>query len=153
MNELMSTLSNKVETNNLQELKKYIEGTENDIKNNSNAITYSYDLNINLYKSDTENGIVRTNPSTVMDAMGMGEMFEARNSSAIMSIAGSSSMMTQNDVWTELLDNRELLKTQYDLLAGKWPEKYNEVVLTVGENNDISDYTLYALRIKRSKRN
>ena len=57
MNELMSTLSSKVETNNLLDLKKYIEGTDNGIKNNSNAIKYGYDLKINLYKKDTDNGV------------------------------------------------------------------------------------------------
>lgn len=151
MNELMTTLSNKVQTNNLTELKKYIEETENEIKSNSNAIEYSYDLNINLYKANTDNGIVRTNPSTVMNAMGMGDMIDAQNNSNIMSVAGSSFSMTQYDAWIELLDNQDLLKTQYDLLAGKWPERYNEVVLTVGEDNEISDYTLYALGIKDQK--
>ncbi len=151
MNELMTTLSNKVQTNNLSELKKYIEETDNGIKNNSNAIEYGYDLNLNLYKTDTNNGIVKTNPSTVMKAMGMGDMIDAHNNSGIMSMAGSSFSMNQYDAWIELLDNPELLKTQYDLLAGHWPENYNEVVLTVGEDNEISDYTLYTLRIKRPK--
>lgn len=152
MNELMTTLSNKVQTNNLLELKKYIEETDNGIKSNSNAIKYSYDLNLNLYKTNTDNGIVRTNPSTVLNAMGMGDMVDARNNSGIMSMAGSSFSMNQYDAWIELLDNPELLETQYDLLAGKWPENYNEVVLTVGEDNEISDYTLYTLRTKRPKR-
>lgn len=147
MNDLMSTLSSKVETNNLKELKKYIEETDNAIKNNSNAISYSYNLNINLYKKDTKDGIVKVNPSTVMDSMGMGDMAEAHNNSRMMSMG----MANQYNVWTEMLDNRELLKSQYDLLAGQWPEKYNEVVLIVGENNEISDYTLYSLGLKDQK--
>ena len=151
MNELMTTLSNKVQTNNLLELKKYIEETDNGIKNNSNAIKYGYDLNLNLYKTNTDNGIVRTNPSTVMKAMGMGDMVDAHNNSGIMSMAGSSFSMNQYDAWIELLDNPDLLKTQYDLLAGHWPESYNEVVLTVGEDNEISDYTLYTLGLKDQK--
>ena len=146
MDELMSTLSSKVETNNLKELKYYIENTDNGIKNNSNAIQYSYNLNINLYKSDTSNGVVRVNPSTVMDKMGMGQF---TTSADMMNMPGASSMMmSQTNVWTEMLDNEELLKSQYDLLAGAWPSKYNEVVLIVGKNNEISDYTLYALGLK-----
>lgn len=145
MNELMSTLSSKVETNNLKELKKYIEETDNQIKSNSNAIDYSYDLNINLYKND-EQSITKVNPSTVMNAMGMGNMVEAQNSGMMPSM-----MVAQYDVWMELIDNDELLKSQYDLLAGKWPEKYNEVTLIVGEDNDISDYTLYSLGLKDQK--
>ncbi len=150
MDDLISTLSNKVETNNLKDLKAYIEGTDNEIKNNSNAITYSYGLNINLYKPDTTNGMVRVNPSTVMNAMGMGEMMEAHNNSSFMSM-GSMSMASSSDVWTEMLDNEELLKGQYDLLAGNWPTAYNEVVLIVGKNNEISDYTLYTLGLKDQK--
>ncbi len=146
MNDVMSTLSSKVETNNLTELKKYIEETDNGIKKNSNAVDYSYNLKINLYKNDDEK-ITRVNPSTVMNAMGMGDIIEAQNNSGMM----SSTMITQYDVWQELLDNESLLKAQYNLLAGKWPEKYNEVVLIVGEDNDISDYTLYALGLKDQK--
>ncbi len=150
MDDLISTLSNKVETNNLKDLKEYIEGTNNGIKNNSNAITYSYGLNINLYKPDTTNNIVRVNPSTVMNAMGMGEMMEAHDNSSFMSM-GSMSMSSSSDVWTQMLDNEELLKSQYDLLAGNWPTAYNEVVLIVGKNNEISDYTLYTLGLKDQK--
>lgn len=147
MDEVMSTISSKVETNNLTELKKYIEETDNGIKNNSNAIQYQYDLKINLYHPDTNQSIVRVNPSTVMDAMGMGEMIAARNNSSMMSMG----MGSNTDVWTELLDNEELLKSSYDLLAGSWPKTYNEVVLIVGKNNEISDYTLYSLGLKDQK--
>ncbi len=146
MDQVLTTLSNKVQTNNLKELKQYIEETENNIKSNSNSIQYSYNLNINLYKPDTTNGIVRVNPSTVMDAMGMGDYMQAQQNSSFMSMSVSSS-----DVWTEMLDNQELLKSQYDLLAGNWPTSYNEVVLIVGENNEISDYTLYSLGLKDQK--
>ena len=153
MNDVMSTLSNKVETNNLKELKKYIEETDNEINNNSNAIEYSYNMNINLYKKDTEDGIVRVNPSTVMSAIGMGDLQDAQSSSGMMtsSFAGSSMMTTQPNAWTEMLDNEELLKTQYDLLDGKWPDKFNEVVLIVGKNNEVTDYTLYSLGLKDQK--
>ena len=150
MDELLATLSNKVQTNNLKELKRYIEETDNEIKNNSNSIQYSYDLKINLYQTDTTNGIVRVNPSTVMEAMGMGDMMEARNSSSFMSMSSVNSINSA-DVWTEMLDNEELLKSGYDLLAGTWPTNYNEVVLIVGQNNEISDYTLYALGLKDQK--
>lgn len=148
MNNLLTTLSNKMETNNLEELRKYIE-TKGSIKDNSSAIQYLYNLNLQLYKKDTSNGIVRVNPSTVMDAMGMGEMMEASQNSMFSNFMGNSN--THADVFTELLDNRDLLKSQYDLLAGSWPAKYNEVVLIVGKNDEISDYTLYALGLKDQK--
>ena len=148
MNDMITTLSNKMESNNLTELKKYLEQGNNDIVNNANAIQYSYNLNLNLYKEDTTNGIVRVNPSTVMDAMGMGEIVEAQNNSSIRSMFSSSSSMSNSDVWTKMLDNQELLQSQYDVVAGSWPKAYNEVVLIVNEDNEISDYALYALGLK-----
>lgn len=148
MNNLLTTLSNKMETNNLKELKQYIE-TNSSIKKNSSAIQYLYSLNLQLYKKDTSNGIVRVNPSTVMNAMGMGEMMEASENSMFSSFMGNSN--NDADVFTEMLDNQTLLKSQYDLLAGSWPTNYNEVVLIVGKNNEISDYTLYALGLKDQK--
>ena len=81
----------------------------------------------------------------------MGETIEASNNSGIMDIMGSSSSMSNTDIWTPLLDNQNLLKSQNDLLAGKWPEKYNEVVLIADENNQISDYALYSLGLKNQK--
>lgn len=152
MDQMMSVLSNKVETNNLTDFKKYIEETDNGIKNNSNAIQYSYNLDINLYKTDTTAGVVKVNPSTVMESIGLGEMMES-SSSSTMSMFSSSSMdmSSQLNVWSEMLDNEELLKSQYDLLAGQWPQSYNEVVLIVGEDNEISDYVLYSLGLKDQK--
>lgn len=148
MNEMISTLSSKIQTNNLEEFKKYLDEDGNEIKKNTNAIQYTYNLNINLYKEDTTNGIVKVNPSTVMDSMGMGSMIEAQSSSPM---ASSSMMVSQTDVWEEMLDNEDLLKSQYDIIVGNWPKSYNEVVLVVDENNQISDYTLYALGLKDQK--
>ena len=150
MSEMISTLSNKMENNNLTELKHYLEQEDNDITKNSNAIQYGYNLNLNLYKEDTSNGVVQVNPSTVMDSMGMGSMREAQENSPMAMVSSSFSTMN-NDAWTEMLDNEELLHSQYDLIAGSWPKSYNEVVLIVDENNKISDYTLYTLGIKDQK--
>lgn len=147
MDQIMSTISSKVETNNLKDLKKYIEETDNGIKNNSNAIKYGYSLNINLYNPDTTKSIVKVNPSTVLDSMGMGEMMGYSNNSQVMSMG----MISSTDVWTEMLDNEELVKSTYNLLAGSFPKAYNEVVLIVGKNNEISDYTLYTLGLKDQK--
>lgn len=153
MNDMISTISNKVSNNNLEELKKYIESDNNEIKNNANAIKYNYDLDINLYKNDTTNGIVRVNPSTVMNSLGMQDMVDAHENTSMTSVFGSTMTtgMSNTDVWDELIDNDSLLKSQYDLLAGVWPKDYNEVVLMVNENNEISDYTLYTLGLKNQE--
>ena len=147
MSEMISTLSNKMENNNLTELKHYLEQEDNEIAKNSNAIQYGYNLNLNLYKEDTSNGVVQVNPSTVMDSMGMGSMREAQENSPMAMVSSSFSTMN-NDAWTEMLDNEELLHSQYDLIAGSWPKSYNEVVLIVNENNELNDYVLYTLGLK-----
>ena len=147
MNDMITTLSNKKQSNNLKELKKYLDDGNNEITKNSNSIKYGYDLNINLYRANTDNGIVRVNPSTVMNAFGMGDMIEAQNNSAMSSVFGSS-MMTNTDICFEMLDNKQLLESQYDLVKGSWPKQYNEVVLVLKEDGRIDDYTLYSLGLK-----
>ena len=151
MTDMISTLSSKIQSNNLTELKKYMEEENNEITNNANAIQYNYDLKLNLYKENTEDGIVKVNPSTTMNALGMGDMLEAKENSSMSAMFGSSMSMSNTDVWEEMIDNEELLHSQYDILAGKWPEAYNEVVLIVDGNNQISDYTLYTLGLKDQK--
>ena len=147
MNDMITTLSNKKQNNNLKELKKYLDDGDNEITKNSNSIKYGYDLNINLYRANTDNEIVRVNPSTVMNAFGMGDMIEAQNNSAMSSVFGSS-MMTNTDICFEMLDNQQLLESQYDLVKGNWPKQYNEVVLVLKEDGRIDDYTLYSLGLK-----
>lgn len=147
MGNMLSTMSNKMKTNNLQEFKKYIETENSTIKDNANAIQYSYNLNLNLYNPDTSNGIIQVNPSTVMDSIGFAQPEEQTESMS----AFSFSSMSSTDVWQEIMDNRELVKSQYDVLAGRLPEKYNEVVVLVDENREISDYTLYSLGLYNQK--
>ena len=99
-------------------------------------IKYSYATKMNIYKSDTSNGVIQVNPSQVMEFMGVSDMMDT-------SVMGSNM-----NVWTELMDNDELLKSQYDVVYGKMPEAYDEAVIIVDKNNEISDYTLFALGIK-----
>ena len=138
MTDMMSSVSAKVQSNNLEELKKYLDNEDTNIKENSTAIQYGYNLELNVYNSNTENGIVQVNPSTVMEKIGMKSSTENSQMSQMMSYSS-------NDVWTEMIDNQELLNTQYDLVAGKWAGNYDEVMLIVGKDNKVSDYTLYTL--------
>lgn len=149
VNNILETVSTKLQTNNLEEFKKYLESGDTDIKNYINAIQYEYNLNLNIYKQNEDKTYQQVNPSKVFDELGFGEMMESRQSTS--SMMSGSMTMTQTDVWNEMLDNQNLLQSQYDVLAGKWPTKYNEVVLIVDENNEVSDYTLYSLGIKDIK--
>ena len=146
VNDILETISTKIQTNNLEAFKTFIESDESDIKNHINAIQYGYNLDLNIYKQDSDGNIQQVNPSIVFDKLGFGDMMKAHQESNEMMSGGM--MMTETDVWTEMLDNQSLLESQYNVLAGKWPTKYNEVVLIVDKNNEISDYTLYSLGIK-----
>ena len=149
VNNILETVSTKLQTNNLEEFKKYLESGDTNIKDYINAIQYEYNLNLNIYKQNEDKTYQQVNPSKVFDELGFGEMMESRQSAS--SMMSGSMTMTQTDVWNEMLDNQNLLQSQYDVLAGKWPTKYNEVVLIVDENNEVSDYTLYSLGIKDIK--
>lgn len=138
MKDMINTMTSEVKTNNLKEFKKYIESSN--MKEYTSDIQYSYNLNLQIYKSDTSNGIVKVNPNTIYQSMGIADMMGNSSSFNMFSM--------KNSVWTELMNNRPLLESQYDLLAGSWPTKFDEVVLIVDENNEISDYTLYSLGIK-----
>lgn len=134
MGDVFTTLSKDTKTNDMKKFMSYVD-KNNDIKKYTSDIKYSYEVQLNLYK-DTSDKIVKVNPTTVYDSIGMGT---SNISSAY------SSMMSNNNVFTEMLDNESLNKQQYDLVAGKWPKKYNELVLIVDKNNHISDYTLYSI--------
>ena len=137
MTDMMSAMSSKVKSNNLESFKKYIESEKSDIKNYTSAIDYSYDLQLQIYK-DCDDEIVQVNPNNVLDEIGM-------------SLNSMQSEFMSTDVFMEMFDSQEMNEQMYDLVAGSWPTKYNEVVLLVDENNEISDFTLYALGLKDSK--
>ena len=142
MGNLFTAMTSQVKTNDLKSFKEYLESKDNNITEFTNDIQYSYDITLNLYKNDTTEEIIQVNPTTIFNSLGMDT---SSYSSAY------SSMMSSYDVWTELMNNKDLLKNQYDVIAGNWPEKYNEVVLIVNDKNEISDYTLYSLGILSQK--
>lgn len=142
MSELMNTMVTEIKTNNLADFKKFIETDEKGktITDYTSAIQYTYDVELNVYKYDTSNGVVQVKPSTVMESMGMGSQ---------NSMGGGNMMFSgSGEFWSELLGNQKLLDSQYDILAGRWPEKYNEVVIAVNKKNEISDVALYSLGLK-----
>ena len=146
MGDMLETLSSKVQTNNLKEFKSFLESGDNDIKDYINAIQYGYNLDLNIYKTKDDGSVYQVNPSSVLEKIGFGDMAKAQEQSS--SIMSTGAMMSETDVWSEMLDNQELLESQYDVVAGNWPQNYNEVVLIADKNNEVSDYTLYSLGIK-----
>ena len=145
MGDMINTMVKEVKSNNLSEFKKYIENGGSDIKSYVSDIQYSYDVSLNIYMKDTSNGVEQLNPSTMFDSI-YGE--GATSTSSAMSSGMGMGMFSNSSVWNQLLGNQQVLDEQYDVLAGHWPENYNEVVLVVDKNNEVDDYTLYSLGLK-----
>jgi len=143
MNNMIETMSNQIQTNDLYEFKKYIE--ESNLTDHTNAIQYGYNITLNIYNADYSNGIVKSYPNNIFESLGIDEMMGS------MSMGTDSATYTQTEVFEQLIDNENLLKEQYTLLSGSWPKEYNEVVLILDENNEISDYTLYSLGLGDTK--
>ena len=134
MGDLFETMSQKVKHNDIKALKEYLENKTN-IKDYTSDIEYTYNVTMNLYKKDP-NKIVRVNPTTVLDVIGFG-------ASGVSTLY--SSYMANYDVFFELMNNKKLNNHQYEIIEGRWPKEYNEVIIEVDEYNRISDYTMYSL--------
>ena len=136
MTDLISSIAGSRMDNDLKGFKEYLESDKSKINDYVSDIRYKYNLNLNIYKADYESEVVQINPSTVFDNLGMAS-----------DMMNQVSMPGMNEVnsWVELPDKEDILKSQYDLVAGKLPENYNEVVLVMDQNNQVSDYALYSL--------
>ena len=145
MDDMINTMVKEVKSNNLSEFKKYIESGSSDIKSYVSDIQYSYDVPLNIYMKDTSNGVEQLNPGTMFDSI-YGE--GATSASSSMSSGMGMGMFSNSSVWNQLLGNQQVLDEQYDVLAGHWPENFNEVVLVADKNNEVDDYTLYSLGLK-----
>ena len=145
-----SMVSAEMQTNNLKPFKAYLEDESGEIASYISSIQYSYDLDMNLYARDVDDNIVKTDVVELLQSA-MSQTFGGDYSSYFSTFGQMYAVM---DVWQEMLpgENGEaispLLKRQYDVLYGRWPEKYDEVVLVVDQNNEVSDLVLYALGLK-----
>ncbi len=146
--EMVKSMLSEIQTNNLEEFKEYIESNPDNILDNVREIKYSYSPNLYIYGYDVNDDVIQVNPSTVMTAM-MGEQMASQVSqmqSSYGSLMGGDASSMYN-AWSELLST-DALEEQYEVLEGKLPESYNEVVLIVNECNELSDVTLYALGLR-----
>ena len=134
MSDMLASFAEGQNKNNLKEFKKYIE--DSNIYDYVSDIKYKYNFDLNIYLNDN-NEYIKVNPSTVLENIGINN-----NNSISVSVP-----MNEMNSFQELTNNKDLLEDQYDLLYGKYPEKYNEVVLVLDKNNQISDYALYSLGI------
>ena len=143
MGNMVNAMLTQLQSNDLKSFKNYLENGGTDIKDYVSDIKYSYSTPLNIFRKDADKGIIQVNPAQLFEDMGM---TNAMYNSQLMSNVVSASY----DVWKELLDNDRLNSEQYKVLAGRMPEAYNEVVVMVNKNNEISDYGLYCLGLMDS---
>lgn len=142
--EMVNAFISESTSNNLDSFRKYVEDNKAEFDKCCNDVIYNYSTTLNIYRADTENGVIKVNPSSMMDNL-------TRNSGASMGNMDMSSMAQAYSVWTELIGDEKLMESQYDVLAGRMPEKYNEVVLIVDGNNEVNQLVVYALGLKDQK--
>ena len=134
---MLTDMFASVGSNDLSGLKSYLESNPDDLDSCVNAIQYDYGITPLVYKADTSDGAVQLNPNALSTAMTGGA-----SGTATAGMTGGG--MT---VFNEMLDDQELLESQYDVVAGRWATAADECVLVLTQSGRISDYTLYGIGV------
>lgn len=140
VNDILNSLSSE-ESNNLTAFKEYLDSEEGkEFVENTKAIEYDYGITPIVYNDNGDEGLVQVSPNGLLEKLGFSDMMSLQNQ-----FMSSSTTMGNNEVWTKLPTSSVLRDEEYELLNGEWADDYNEVVLAVDENNQITDYALYSL--------
>ena len=147
MTNTMSAMMSGVKENDLEAFKAWLDDPANEIDKLVSGIQYEYETPLMIYRTDS--GLnMQVNPSTTMDSTGMMDMYNLGAMGAGIQQTMMDTFKKRLNVFEPMLDNEELLKSQYDVLYGRMPEDKYEVVLILNKNNELSDYTLYSLGLK-----
>ena len=138
----MSTMFAEIGKNDLKSLKKYLEDNSKEVDEMVSLVRYQYSVVPMIYTIDSDEEITQLNPSTMLAALGGGSSM-ASMSSMMMSSSGTS-------VFNELIENHEELKDDYNILAGEWPDNYDEALLVLPEENGMPDVLVYSLGLRSS---
>lgn len=139
---MVSTILDSIsstKTNNLAEFKKYLESDEGqEFVDTAKAIEYSYGTDMSVYNENSEYGLVRISPNSLLEKLGVAQMADMQKT------FGMSSPMNQ-EVWLQMPDSQKLREENYKLIDGQWPANENEILLAVDSQNRITDYALYSM--------
>ena len=138
---MVSSMFGSIGSNDLASLKSFLDSPDSGIGEYVNSIEYSYNVTPQIFSSDTSDGVRQVNPDSSLSVLGIG--------STVTSNSMMSSMMT-TDMFYELPSDTGLVENQYDVVAGHWPESYNECLLVLTSNGDVSDFLLYTLGLRDS---
>ena len=147
MTNTMSAMMSGVKENDLESFKVWLDDPANGIDKLVSGIQYEYETPLMIYRTDGGMNM-QVNPSTTMDSTGMMDMYNLGAMGAGIQQTMMETFKKRLNVFEPMLDNEELLKSQYDVLYGRMPENKYEVVLILNKNNELSDYTLYSLGLK-----
>ena len=125
----ISKMLDSLSTNDLKSFKKYFENNYPNKNEDISSVKYSYSVEPYIYAVDATKKIAKLNPSNIFSSV-MGSTMMSSFSSA---------------VYTEMIDDTETLNNSYDVLAGRWPQKYDEMVIVLAERGSISDLLVYSL--------
>ena len=131
----ITSMLSSVSTNDLKSFKKHIENNYHEIENDVSNIQYSYSIDPNIYTIDVTKKLAKINPNNLFSSM-MG-------SNNIM-----SSYSSMASIFSQMVDNTEDISKDYDVLAGRWPENYDELMIVLSEPNSISDLLIYSLGLR-----
>ena len=131
---ITSMLSN-IKANDLKSFKNYLEKNYKKVENDISNITYSYSVDPNIYTIDATKKLAKINPNNMFSSM-----------------MGSSSLMqsysSMTSVFSMMVDDRSDIEDDFTVLAGRWPENYDEMIIVLSEPNSISDLLIYSLGLR-----
>ena len=139
--QLITQMVAGITSNDLKSLKTYLESDDCTIAEDASSIEYSYNVQPQIYREDADGSIRQVNPDSSLSSLGI---------SSTSSTNSMMSSMMNTSVFYQLPESDELYNSQYEVKAGRWPEKYNECVAVLGADGTITDYALYALGLRDS---
>ena len=131
----ISSMLSNISTNDLKSFKTYLEDNYSKVKNDLSNVSYNYSIDPNIYTIDATKKLAKLNPSNLFSTM-MGD------SSLMQSYSSMAS------IFSKMVDNKKEIESDYDLLKGRWPEKYDEMIIVLSEKNSISDLLVYSLGLR-----
>ena len=127
----IASMLKNISTNDLKSFKKYLDNNYDKVDKDLSTVKYSYSVNPYIYTIDGSKKIAKLNPSNLFSSMFSGNMMQ--------------SMSAYSSIYSQIVDNTKLLNESYDILKGRWPEKYDEMVIVLSDKDNISDLLVYSL--------
>ena len=145
--QLITKMVSGLTSNDLTSLKKYLDSDESTIADDATSIEYSYSVSPQIYRQDADGSVHQVNPDSTLSMLGLGSSGSGSTSvtSSLMSSLGSNT-----SVFYQLPANSDLYKSQYEVKAGRWPEKPTECVVVLSKYGTVTDYALYSMGLRDS---